>query len=162
MKLSQFFLTFSLKKMRLRMSSAKSRPSCLGLDVLTKAVYYWDYHIGTGTDSRFGPSQWETALLCNDVSHWLGASLESALDTPSFMSIHLRIECIDKKNFVHPNFKYATATRWGWGGTRTVVPAMSAKRYAPWTSYQMRKIAGCACTGNAGNVFPATDFKGNR
>ena len=29
--------------------------------------------------SRFPPSQWETALLCNDVSHWLGASLESAL-----------------------------------------------------------------------------------
>ena len=31
-------------------------------------------------DSRFAPSQWETALLCNDVSHWLGASLESALN----------------------------------------------------------------------------------
>ena len=30
-------------------------------------------------ESRFAPSQWETALLCNDVSHWLGASLESAL-----------------------------------------------------------------------------------
>ena len=30
-------------------------------------------------DSRFAPSQWETALLCNNVSHWLGASLESAL-----------------------------------------------------------------------------------
>ena len=30
-------------------------------------------------DSRFVPSQWETALHCNDVSHWLGASLESAL-----------------------------------------------------------------------------------
>ena len=30
-------------------------------------------------NSRFAPSQWETALLCNDVSHWLGASLESAL-----------------------------------------------------------------------------------
>ena len=30
-------------------------------------------------DSRFAPSQWETALLCNAVSHWLGASLESAL-----------------------------------------------------------------------------------
>ena len=29
------------------------------------------------TDSRFAPSRWETALLCNDVSHWLGASLES-------------------------------------------------------------------------------------
>ena len=26
---------------------------------------------------RFALNQWETALLCNDVSHWLGASLES-------------------------------------------------------------------------------------
>ena len=34
--------------------------------------------------------------------------------------------------------------------------------YASWASYQIRKIAGCACAGNAGNVFPATDFKGNR
>ena len=29
-------------------------------------------------------------------------------------------------------------------------------------SYQIRKIAGCTCAGNAGNVFRATDFKGNR
>ena len=33
-------------------------------------------------DSRFAPSQWETALLCNDVFHWLDASLESALTMP--------------------------------------------------------------------------------
>ena len=31
-----------------------------------------------------------------------------------------------------------------------------------WNSYQLRKIAGCASAENAGNVFPATDFKGNR
>ena len=31
-----------------------------------------------------------------------------------------------------------------------------------WASYQIRKIAGCACAGNVGNVFPATNFKGNR
>ena len=30
------------------------------------------------TDSWLAPSQWETALLCNDVSHWLGAKLKSA------------------------------------------------------------------------------------
>ena len=30
-------------------------------------------------DSRFASSQWETALHCNDASHWLGASVESAL-----------------------------------------------------------------------------------
>ena len=33
-------------------------------------------------DSRFTSSQWEMALLCNNVSHWLGASLES---TPHIM-----------------------------------------------------------------------------
>ena len=30
-----------------------------------------------------------------------------------------------------------------------------------WASYQIRKIAGCACAGNTGNVSPLTDFKGN-
>ena len=29
-------------------------------------------------------------------------------------------------------------------------------------SYQICKIACCACAGNAGNVFPVTNFKGNR
>ena len=37
----------------------------------------WKYR----TDSRFAPSQWETALQSNDFSHWLGANLESALET---------------------------------------------------------------------------------
>ena len=32
-----------------------------------------------------------------------------------------------------------------------------------WAFYQIRKIAGCACDANAGNVFPVTtDPKGNR
>ena len=31
-----------------------------------------------------------------------------------------------------------------------------------WASDQMRKIEGYAYAGNAENVFPATDFKGNR
>ena len=26
--------------------------------------------------------------------------------------------------------------------------------FTPWASYQIRNIAGCACAGNAGNVFP--------
>ena len=29
----------------------------------------------------------------------------------------------------------------------------------PWTSYQIRKIAGCACARNAGNVFPRRRFQ---
>ena len=33
--------------------------------------------------------------------------------------------------------------------------------YSQRASYHIRKIAGCACAGDAGDVFPATYFKGN-
>ena len=39
--------------------------------------FKWSH--GHRADSRFAPRQWKTALLCNDVSHWLGASLESTV-----------------------------------------------------------------------------------
>ena len=29
-----------------------------------------------------------------------------------------------------------------------------------WASYQIRKIAGCACTWNAGNIFPPPQIRG--
>ena len=45
----------------------------------------WAVIIYTWADSRFAPSQWETAL-CNGVCHWLGTSLESALNTIYTMS----------------------------------------------------------------------------
>ena len=120
------FLTFSSKKLRLKMPSAKWQPFCLGLNVLTTKTqhgdvwtYVWPsrcsnnnkdsrqqmpwchvalrhkgpqcvhelnietipfYHnVIIKANYRFVPSQWETVLLCNDVSRWLGASLESAI-----------------------------------------------------------------------------------
>ena len=39
-------------------------------------------------------------------------------------------------------------------------PDSPHKEPVTWASYQIRQIAVCACAGNAGNVFPATDFKG--
>ena len=41
-------------------------------------------------DTRFAPSQWETVLLCNDATHCLGASLESALQSYDLVSRLLR------------------------------------------------------------------------
>ena len=35
-------------------------------------------------------------------------------------------------------------------------------RSIPWASYQIHKMAGCACAGNAGNVFPTTVGWGSR
>ena len=39
-------------------------------------------------DSRFAPSQWEPALICNDISHWLGTNLESAMIYKVFLIFH--------------------------------------------------------------------------
>ena len=42
---------------------------------------------------------------------------------------------------------------------KTIQPAMPLSIIGrPWASYQIRKIAGCACAGNAGNVFPRRRF----
>ena len=49
-----------------------------------------------------------------------------------------------------------------WGGCDGCNRAYQNIPSTPWASYQIRKIAGCACAGNTGSVFPATDFKGNR
>ena len=57
-------------------------------------------------NSRFTPSQWETPLLCNDVSHWLGASLESALVTWCF--VRATISCL-----------------WNWPGVTKLADNMS-------------------------------------
>ena len=44
-------------------------------------------------DSRLAPSQQETALLCYDVSHWLGARLESAQEyvKTEFVNLTVRL-----------------------------------------------------------------------
>ena len=48
-------------------------------------------------DSKLGPSQWETALLCNDISHWLGANLESTL----MLSVTRGHICLSVQYFDH-------------------------------------------------------------
>ena len=42
---------------------------------------------------------------------------------------------------------------------RTSVHQSQPVRFNTWASYQIRKIAGCACAGNAGNVFPRRRFQ---
>ena len=58
------------------MATTLSRPQCVKFVL----ICYYALSLDIRADSMFVPSQWETALLCNDVSHWLGASLESALN----------------------------------------------------------------------------------
>ena len=52
---------------------------------------------------------------------------------------------------------------WRYGVTGSFVVCghcqIVAVNTALWASYQIRKIAGCACAGNAGNVFPRRRFQ---
>ena len=54
----------------------------------------WIYHSVSyhRADSRLVPSQWEMTLLYNDVSHWLGTSLESALYHDTNLSLNFIIK----------------------------------------------------------------------
>ena len=49
---------------------------------------------------------------------------------------------------------------WWWRRWRLGRPGNEYQKQ--WASYQIRKIAGCACAGNAKNIFLTSDFKGNR
>ena len=54
-------------------------------------------------DSRFSPSQWVPLWLCNNVSHWLGANLESTLKTDAFFK-HLHwVNCIKTYHSIYVN-----------------------------------------------------------
>ena len=43
---------------------------------------------------RFAPSQWETALLCNDVSHWLSATIPMTPHEHQAVSNHRLFDCL--------------------------------------------------------------------
>ena len=67
-------------------------------------------------DSRLAPSQWETSLQSNGVSHWLVANLESALwpKPVSFWSTGLALEG-SKQKCLHLLNIHLTTTGWTTG-----------------------------------------------
>ena len=48
----------------------------------------------------------------------------------------------------------ACVTIYGSGGSNVFVRCSDIMMIIQWASYQISKIASCACAGNAGNVFP--------
>ena len=57
--------------------------------------------------------------------------------------------------FIDPNFR---TCNWLHLPTLPMLCAIMCQ-VGPWASYQIRKIAGCACAGNARNVFPRRRFQ---
>ena len=67
-----------------------------GSSVITFRVFPCNHADATRADSRFVPSQWETALICNDISHWLGTHIESVMY--HYTDLH---EISDVDQFIH-------------------------------------------------------------
>ena len=56
---------------------------------------------------------------------------------------------------------FLRSTKFIWGEFCRIMTTLyqSSSLIRQWASYQIRKIAGCACAGNAGNVFPCRRFQ---
>ena len=59
-------------------------------------------------DSKFAPSQWETSLQSNAVSHWLGANLKSARPLGQIRTSHCDFYISDTSGTPVVNFTLAT------------------------------------------------------
>ena len=86
--------------------------------------------------------------------HSFGSVVEHIMS----LQLTLRYWEVEIKIAVHVGFYITFGTqytliwqvKWWWTWVLTIVV---------WASYQIRKIAGCACAGNAGNVFPRRRFQ---
>ena len=62
-------------------------PVFFWMDEMTWAAVIFESVERYRADSRLAPSQWETLLQSNTVSHWLGANLGSALNVLPWLSL---------------------------------------------------------------------------
>ena len=87
--------------------------------------------------------------------YWTHSRVSSAL-----CYISLPSKTKDMSNF---DYQWKSSLEWSFKGKGISIECWSRtpcqKIKPPWASCQIGKIVGCACAGNAGNVFPATDFK---
>ena len=70
-------ITFSFKKMRLKVSSGKRRPSCLGLNVLTRWLILFTILIAVLCSFMIQTEIETSCLIRNDVSAWFSLYIPS-------------------------------------------------------------------------------------
>ena len=100
-------------------------------------------------DSRLAPSQWETSLQSNAVSHWLGANLESAL----YICSGYWYFCIVFFDALYrSSFQYKTAER-----HILLIQYILFKYYVPWrllfSSIYTEKVHCCVGTSLHGTMM---------
>ena len=97
-------LIFSFKKMRLKVSSAKWRPFCLGLNVLTHAGPVVPY-----TEIDLGQHYLRSRFAAWSPIYWHGLALIAA-----WISNHTPSKVWDEIHYPFPNFNGRTVEVWEW------------------------------------------------
>ena len=82
---------------------------------------------------------------------WYGAAIPHDSGTKLFRKVKVRLTV--STPYVDIADQYLPKSRI-WGKFCTSINWYGQYHIISWASYHIRKIAGCACTGNAGNVFP--------
>ena len=67
---------------------------------------------------------------------------------------HVTFAIVLSTRYFHLSVRYSVVDK--------TPPRLEWLRSSPWASYQIHKVAGCACASNAGNVFPVTAGKESR
>ena len=115
---------------------------------------------------------------------WTPLAQRYRTQPPAWSRVHITRKCMKQKwNYFFKQYSYVSnrevqiwnnriwcVYRRHWFSKTTGVltnPLLLAEysgrsRSIPWASYQIHKMAGCACAGNAGNVFPTTVGWGSR
>ena len=102
----------------------------------------------TGSDYGLSPDR-RQAIIWTNAGISLGinfSEISIGIHTFSFKKMHLKISSAKWRPF-GVGLNVLIRTHFGGG------------EVAAWASYQIREIAGCACAGNAGNVFPCRRFQ---
>ena len=94
----------------------------------------WCIHL---VDSEFTPSQWETTLHCNDVSHWLGTSLEPALFQLSVLPRIINTQqCFISKESVDEMSSHALGVHFRWCCFNKHIGRKSIRQWPPLFIYK--------------------------
>ena len=106
--------------------------------------------------SRVNPGL--TFIRFDPLDLWIKDQLgkSSAVCKWACLSHQQNVQTIGTKLLTRVNCSWSLI--YGWNQSGLIKAWLSVQ----WASCQICKVVGCACTGNAGNVFLATDFKGNR
>ena len=107
-----------------------------------------------GDHSVYVPSQWETALQCNGVSHWLGAYIEWSLRL-HILSVNIWGLVVSQCKNMYNEFYIIHAIAWQWCHIKLYLPILRSLRPADtWKQHWTETSLVQVMAGHLFNIKP--------